>query len=129
MWRFVSIGVVIAGAVSLLAFLVIRPKPVVNAGENGIFANDCCGTVELTNGKMLLNDQQTVSYTVARDADGPYILPRFDVGIVSDQGLDVDGYRSVSKLRLNKLPFPTSITLYEGSRPYIFARSTRRVHK
>lgn len=127
MRRVIGIGIVAAGTVLLIALLVFLRKPAVDAGEAGMFTNDCCGTVKLGDGEMLLNDQQTVSYSVVRDADGPYILPRFDVGIVSDQGLDVDGTRSVRKLRLDKLPAPTRLTLYEGSRPYVFVRSTRRV--
>jgi hypothetical protein len=128
MRRVISIGVVAAGTVLLIALLVFLRKPVVDAGEAGLFANDCCGTVKLADGEMLLNDQQTVSYSVARDADGPYILPRFDVGIVADQGLDVDGTRSVRKLRLDRLPAPTKITIYEGS-PYVFTRSTPRLRR
>lgn len=129
MRRVVSMGVVAAGTVLLVAFLIFLRRPVVDAGEAGLFANDCCGTVKLADGEMLLNDQQTISYSVARDADGPYILPRFDVGIVADQGLDVDGTRSVRKLRLDRLPAPTRITLYEGSAPYVFTRSTPRLRR
>jgi hypothetical protein len=128
MRRLISTGVVAVGTVLLIALLVFLRKPVVDAGEAGLFANDCCGTVRLADGEMLLNDQQTVSYRVARDADGPYILPRVDVGIVADQGLDVDGTRSVRKLRLDRLPAPTTITIYEGS-PYVFTRSTPRLRK
>ncbi|WP_445191866.1 hypothetical protein ACT009_15015 [Sphingomonas sp. Tas61C01] len=126
MRRVVSIVIAAAGTVLLVGSLLILRKPVVDAGEAGLFANDCCGTVKLADGEMLLNDQQTISYTVARDADAPYILPRFDVGIVADQGLDVDGTRSVRKLRLDRLPAPTRLTLYEGSTPYVFERWTPR---
>lgn len=122
----VSIVMVAAGTVLLITFLIFLRKPAVDVGEAGLFGNDCCGTVKLADGEMVLNDQQTISYSVARDADGPYILPRFDVGIVADQGLDVDGTRSVRKLRLNRLPAPTRLTLYEGSTPYVFKRSTPR---
>lgn len=124
MRRVTSIGIVAAGTVLLIVSLIFLRKPVVDAGEAGLFANDCCGTVKLADGEMLLNDQQIVSYSVVRDADGPYILPRFDVGIVADQGLDVDGTRSVRKLRLDRLPAPTKLTLHEGLTPYIFNRST-----
>ena len=126
MRRVVSIVIAAAGTVLLVALLIFLRKPVADAGEAGLFANDCCGTVKLADGEMLLNDQQTVPYSVARDANGPYILPRFDVGIVADQGIDVDGTRSVRKLRLDRLPAPTKLTLYEGSTPYVFKRSTRR---
>ena len=126
MRRVISIVILAAGTVLLIAFLIFLRKPVVDAGESGLFAADCCGTVKLADGEMLLNDQKTISYSVAIDADGPYILPRYDVGIVADQGLDVDGTRSVRKLRLNKLPEPTKLTLYEGLTPYVFKRSTPR---
>jgi hypothetical protein len=129
MRRAVSIVIVVAGTVLLIAFLIFLRKPVVDAGEAGLFANDCCGTVKLAAGEMLLNDQQTVSYSVARDVAGPYILPRFDVGIVADQGLDVDGTRSVRKLRLDRPPAPNKLTLYEGSVPYIFQKSKPSIRK
>ena len=129
MRRVVSIVIIVAGTVLLIAFLIFLRKPVVDAGEAGLFANDCCGPVKLAAGEMLLNDRQTVSYSVARDVDGPYILPRFDVGIVADQGLDVDGTRSVRKLRLDRLPAPNKLTLYEGSVPYIFQKSKPSIRK
>ena len=129
MRRGISIGGVAAGTVLLIALFVFLRKPVVDAGANGLFANDFCGTIKLTDGEMLLNDQQTISYIVGRDADGPYILPRFDVGVVSDQGLDVDGTRSVRKLRLDRLPSATKLTLHEGLTPYVFKRLTPHLRK
>lgn len=126
MQRWIISGVVGAGAVALLLFLTLRHGPVVKAGEDGTFANDCCGTIKLADGKMLLNDQQTVRYTVARDAVGPYILPRTYVGVVPYQGFDVDGTRSILKLRFDKLPVPTRIELYAGSTPYRFTRRASR---
>ena len=127
--RRISIGLVTAGIFFLIALFIFLRKPVVDVGEDGLFANDCCGTVKLANGEMLLNDQMTVSYSVAKDADGPYILPRVDVGVTADQGLDVDGTRSVRKLRLDRLPAPTRITLHEGLTPYVFTRSTPRLRR
>ncbi len=129
MWRVISIGVVAAGIVLLIALLIFLRKPAIDAGEDGIFANDCCGTVKLVDGEMLLNGQQTMSYIVAKDADGSYILPRFDVGVVADQGLDVDGTRSVRKLRLDKLSAATKLTLHEGLTPYVFKRLTPHLRK
>jgi len=116
-------GIIGAGIVTLLLLLLVfPPKPVVKAGENGIFANDCCGTIKLADGKMLLNDTQGVRYTVAKDAKGPYILPHTYVGVVLYEGLEVDGIRSPVKLRLDRLPGTTRIILYEGLRPYVFMR-------
>lgn len=120
-FRIIS-GMVGAAFVALLLLFVFSNKPVVRAGENGTFANDCCGTVTLVDGKMLLNDQQSVRYTVAEDAKGPYILPRTFVGVVLYEGFAVDGTRSTVKLRLDRLPGPTRIVLYEGLRPYVFTR-------
>lgn len=122
-WIILSSGVSLA--LLLVALLFLR-APTVGVGENGLFGNDCCGTVELVNGEMLLNDKQITRYVVAEDADGPYILPRTSVGVVSDRGLDVDGTRSVMKLRIDKLPRPSSITLYEGPTSYVFVRKTPR---
>jgi hypothetical protein len=118
-------GMVGAGVVALLFLMVFLNKPVVKAGENGTFANDCCGTIKLSDGKMLLNDQQTVRYTVAKDAKGPYIQPYTYVGVVLYEGFDVDGTRSRIKLRLDRLPSPTRIVLYEGLTPYVFTRQRR----
>jgi hypothetical protein len=122
MRRWIIAGMVAAGIVVLLLLFVLPNEPVVKAGEDGTFANDCCGTIKLSDGKMLLNDKETVRYTVAKDAKGPYILPYTYVGIVLDEGFEVDGTRSTIKLRLDRLPSPTKIVLYEGLRPYIFTR-------
>ena len=122
MRRWIIAGVVAAAGIVALLFVFVFNEPVVKAGENGTFANDCCGTIQLSDGKMLLNDQQTVRYTVAKDAKGPYILPYTYVGVVRDEGFDMDGTRSTIKLRLDRLPGPTRIVVYEGLRPYTFTR-------
>jgi hypothetical protein len=122
MRRWIIVGMVAAGIVVLLLLFVFLNEPVAKAGENGTFANDCCGTIKLSDGKMLLNNQQTLRYTVAKDAKGPYILPYTYVGVVRDEGFEMDGSRSTIKLRLDRLPWPTRIVLYDGLRPYIFTR-------
>jgi hypothetical protein len=48
-------------------------------------------------------------------------MPSTYVGVVLDEGFDVDGTQSSVKLRLDRLP-PTTIVIFEGRRPYIFAR-------
>jgi hypothetical protein len=113
---------VAAVIVAVVLLFVLSSAPVVKAGEDGTFANDCCGTVKLSDRKMLLNDQQTVGYTVGRDAKGPYILPDTYVGVVLDEGFAVDGTTSAIKLRLDRLPGPTSIVVFEGLRPYVFTK-------
>jgi len=122
MQRWIIGGIAAAGTAALLFFFIFRHEPAVKAGEDGTFANDCCGTIELADGKMLLNGQQTVRYTVARDAVGPYALPYTYVGVVPYEGFDVDGTRSRLKLRFDRLPAPTRIELYAGSTPYRFTR-------
>ena len=121
MRRWTIAGAAAAGIAPLL-LLACSDPPAIKSGENGTFANDCCGTIRLADGKMVLNDQQTVRYTVSKDADGPYVLPATFVGVVRYQGFDVDGTRSTLKLRLDRLPRPTTILLYEGSEPYVFKR-------
>ena len=125
-WNWITVGLIGAVTVALLCFLIWLREPAVKAGEDGTFANDCCGTIKLADGKMLLNDQQIVRYTVARDGAGPYLLPHAYVGVVPYEGFDVDGTRSILKLRFDKLPAPTSIELYDGSKPFRFTRPTSR---
>lgn len=117
-------GIVLASILAMSFLMDASHKPVVRAGENGTFENDCCGTIKLVDGEMLLNDAQSVRYTVETDAKGPYILPESFVGIVQYQGFEVDGTRSIRKLRLDRLPQPTKIVLYEGVgvTPYVFGR-------
>ena len=124
MQLWILVGITLASILALPFLMGVSHGPVVKAGENGTFENDCCGTIKLVDGKMLLNDTQDVRYTVATDAKGPYIWPETFVGIVRYQGFEVDGTRSTRKLRLDRLPQPTRIELYEGVgvTPYVFAR-------
>jgi hypothetical protein len=118
-WKAGASGLATVGLALLI--LVPRPGPRIG-GENGRFSNDCCGTVELRDGGMLLNDKQAISYQVGRDARGPYILPRAYVGGFEQIGFEIDGTRQPAKLRLDRLPNPTRILLYDGSKPSIFER-------
>ncbi|HEX8573659.1 MAG TPA: hypothetical protein VF759_13015 [Allosphingosinicella sp.] len=73
--------------------LLLRPAPA-SGLENGRFEADCCGTIELRDGEMLLNGRQTVRYDVGRDSQGPYLLPRtYYVGGLDARGFEVDGTR------------------------------------
>src|SRR4051812_27558715 len=93
-----------------------------DGAENGVFANDCCGTVRLEGGSLALNDSQRVRYTLGRDAAGPYVLPDYYVGAVEDQGFEVDGTRPALKLRLDRMPHPNQLVLYAGRISYVFSR-------
>jgi hypothetical protein len=101
----------VAAAAAAGGVILLRPAPA-SGLENGRFEADCCGTLELRDGEMLLNDRQTVRYDVGRDAEGPYLLPRtYYVGGLADRGFEVDGTRPVMKLRLDRLPAPATILL------------------
>lgn len=124
MKRWLTFGIIAVGLLLIASLAILLPNSAAGKGENGTFINDYCGTITLTDGEMLLNGQRKIRYTVAQDADGPYILPRVYVGAVPDIGFDVDGTRSILKLRLDRLPAPTRIVLHEGLTPYIFNRHT-----
>jgi hypothetical protein len=118
-WKIGAVGT----AAVFLATLALLYRPAAQVGyENGMFPNDCCGTLELRDGGMILNDKQAIRYIVGHDARGPYVLPRAYVGGFEQIGFEIDGTRPATKLRLDRLPHPTRILLYEGSRPYIFKR-------
>jgi hypothetical protein len=114
-------AVAVGGGVALL-----RPAPA-SSLENGRFEADCCGTLELRDGEMLLNDRQTVRYDVGRDARGPYLLPRtYYVGGLDARGFEVDGTRPVEKLRLDRLPGPRTIVLPADGGDFLMKRELAR---
>jgi hypothetical protein len=120
LWTF---GLSAVGAAFVLLLFLLLYTPARHDGrENGGFEDDCCGTLVLRDGRMVLNKKQAVTYVVGQDAQGPYILPRTYVGAYQDVGFEVDGTRPATKLRLDRLPQPTRILLYDGGKPYLFRR-------
>jgi hypothetical protein len=117
---------VLAGAAALAAlaggswWLLGGPPP--SQGEEGVFENDCCGTVTLAKGRLALNGGQSIGYDVERDARGPYLLPHTYVGALEDRGFEVDGTQPAQKLRLDRLPAPRAIQLPMGARAFLFRR-------
>jgi hypothetical protein len=102
--------------------VLLRPAPA-SGLENGRFEADCCGTLELHDGEMLLNGARMVRYDVGRDATGPYLLPRtYYVGGLEDRGFEVDGTRPVMKLRLDRLPGPETILLPADGPDFLLKR-------
>ena len=91
-----------------------------------MFANDCCGTLELHDSAMILNGKQATRYIVGRDGQGPYVLPKAYVGGYETIGFEIDGSRPVARLRLDRLPHPTSVQLYGYGKAYIFKRADPR---
>jgi len=123
-WKIGAAGI---AAVAILATWAFLHRPAVPAGrENGVYANDCCGTLELRDGAMILNDKQATHYTLGRDAQGPYVLPQAYVGGYEQIGFEVDGSRPVARLRLDRLPYPSRIQLYGYGKAYIFNRTNPR---
>ena len=104
------------------AFLLMRGSHT-KFREEGIFENDCCGTVTLARGSLSLNGSRTIRYEIGRDAHGPYILPRTYVGALEDVGFEVDGTQRARKLRLDQLPEPHAIQLPMGTRAFVFRRT------
>lgn len=114
-------AIVFAGAAGG-GVVLLRPAPA-SGLENGRFEADCCGTIELRDGEMLLNGRQTVRYDVGRDSGGPYLLPRtYYVGGLDARGFEVDGTRPAVKLRLDRLPGPESIRLPADGPDFVLKR-------
>jgi hypothetical protein len=114
-------GVVVALAAAAAAFVLVPATPQ-SSGEEGIFENDCCGTVTLGQGRLSVNGGQSVRYDVGRDAGGPYVLPRTYVGAYEDVGIEVDGSQRARKLRLDHLPGAQTIQLPMGTRTFVFRK-------
>lgn len=115
-------GAAIVGllAVAVAGFLWLRPPSLADQA-NGLFANDCCSDIRLQDGVMSVADVK-VDYVVGRDAKGPFVLPDRFVGTWEDRGIQMDGSRPAVKLRLDRLPGPRAIQLYDFGRSYVFRR-------
>jgi hypothetical protein len=121
---------ILAAAVAALALaggvLLLRPAPA-SGQENGRFEADCCGSLELRDGEMVLNGKQRVRYDIGRDAQGPYLLPRtYYVGGLDARGFEVDGTRPALKLRLDRLPEPRTIVLPADGPDFLMKRQRER---
>ena len=118
----------IIGAAGIIALvvtgLVVLSRPPASSGlENGSFENDCCGSLTLRDGDMILNEKTTTGYTVGTDARGAYVLPNNYVGGLEDVGFEIDGARPPIKLRLDRIPNPTNLVIQGGRKTYLFKRS------
>ena len=103
------------------AFVLLRPAPA-SGLENARFEADCCGSLELRDGEMVLNGRQSVRYDVGRDSEGPFLLPRNYVGGLDARGFEVDGTRPAEKLRLDRLPAPRMIVLPADGGDFLMKR-------
>jgi hypothetical protein len=120
-WIIAVAAVALVAAAGFAAWFLLVGRGT-DGAENGVFANDCCGTVRLEGGSLALNEAQHVRYTIGRDDAGLYLLPAYYVGAVEDQGFEIDGTRPALKLRLDRMPHPNRLVLYAGRISYIFSR-------
>jgi hypothetical protein len=119
---------VAAAAAAAIAggFVLLRPASA-SGQENGRFEADCCGSLELRDGEMVLNGRQSVRYDLGRDAQGPYLLPRtYYVGGLDARGFEVDGTRPAEKLRLDRLPAPRTLVLPADGGDFLMRRERAR---
>ena len=121
-----AISAMFAAALAALAITLFTHRSGLPSDlADGTYANDCCGIVELRDGRMIANGGDLVGYSVQRDEHGPYILPRSFVG-AEDGGVLMDGHRPVVELRLDRLPNPTRISIPGLGGPENFVRTARR---
>ena len=106
----VGIGAWVVFALSLFTTGFSEPRlPIAIA--NGSFANSCCGTISLRDGRMIVANQQ-VDYVIESDKLGPYVLPSFYVG-ASAHGFDVRREHFPLKLRIDNDSHPAEIGLLD----------------
>jgi hypothetical protein len=118
-WK-IGAALILPIVVTVLVALLKTPAP--HGLENGSFENDCCGSLRLRDGDLLLNDQPATHYTVGQDARGAYVLPSRYVGGLDGIGFEIDGARPVTKLRLDRVPNPTSLLLRGDGKTYMFKK-------
>lgn len=117
----VALVAVIVAGLALLTYLSGLRSDL----ADGSYANDDFGIVELRGGRMIANGVDLVGYTVQEDDQGPYILPRSFVG-AENGGIFLDGATRVRKLRLDRLPNPTQISIPGLRSSERFVRTARR---
>ena len=116
----------LAAAVALLgtgaAALLLRDPGLPSDSADGAYVHDCCGTIVLKNGEMVLNGAKTVGYVVDRDESGPYILTDKFVGTWEERGFEIDGSRPPLKMHLDTIPRPSTIKFSDVRTSHLFKR-------
>ncbi len=90
---------------------------------NGRYSNDCCGTMVLNDGVMIVSNQR-VRYAIERDKGGPYVLPTTYVG-ASSHAFVIKSDAHPLKLRLDDPSHPRQLELLSNTKDggrYSFAR-------
>lgn len=87
---------------------------------NGVYANACCGEIELRNGLMIVGHNQYIKYVVERDKVGPHVVPEAYIG-ASKSGFVIRraGYPLV--LRVEEGPHPRRIALIDDVSGEVFS--------
>jgi hypothetical protein len=93
------------------ALFLLPARGIAADAADGRYVHDCCGTLELRGGEMIMGKAKPVGYAVERDEAGYYLLPETYVGTWEDRGFEIDGSRPPVKLRLDKFPSPRTVTL------------------
>src|SRR6478609_9101003 len=81
---------------------------------NGVYANACCGTLELRDGVMSFGKNERIGYVIEYDKVGRYVLPTVFVGVRGGRKIAADKSRSMLKLYLDASPLPAAIKLTNG---------------
>ena len=123
-------GTMLVLATCLATLLALRQRGLPASAADGSYVNDCCGKMVLSDGTLILGDkgERSVSYVVEKDEKGPFILPKFYVGPWENRGFQIDGSRPALPLRLDRLPAPTTIQLYDYPKSYLFRRQSLKLH-
>jgi hypothetical protein len=109
-------------AAALALFLLLREPRLRLADADGAYWHDCCGTLELRGGELVLEGRKKVAYALEEDEQGVFVLPATFVGTWEDRGFEVDGTRPPVPLRLDKFPKPERIVLPAPRGSYSFRR-------
>ena len=92
-----------------MLYVLIAPVPSLPIGmANGVYANDCCGTVRIQDGTMFFKSGD-VSYVIARDKGGAYLMPSRYVGVKPPNGMQIERQKYPSKLRLDDEVHPQEV--------------------
>ena len=116
----------VASVVIGLSLFLLREPGLAADAADGSYVNDCCGTLVLREGRMVLGEVKSVAYELGEDADGPYALPERYVGTWEERGFEIDGSRAPVKLRLDAVPRPSQIIVPAATGWHSFDRKAPR---
>ena len=103
-----SLAIPVAASLAML-YVMVAPTPSLPISmANGVYANDCCGTVRLQDGAMSFRGG-SVSYVIERDKGGAYLMPTKYVGVEPPYGLQIERQKYPLKLRLDDEAHPENV--------------------